>query len=83
MDVVFSFYSGERFKSRTFGNTVLNYMTTGTHNGLLITIIHFSLEKDSLSYRIKWEKNLIIKANDEDSLISFLVPKLIKLSKHS
>lgn len=28
-------------------------------------------------------KNLIIKANDEDSLISFLVPKLIKLSKHS
>lgn len=79
----FSFYSGERYKPRTFGNTVLNYMTTGTHNGLLITIIHFSLAKDSLSYRIKWEKNLIIKANDEDSLISFLVPKLIKLSKHS
>ena len=71
------------FKPHTFGNTVLNYMTTGTHNGLLITIIHFSLEKDSLSYRIKWGKNLIIKANDEDSLISFLVPKLIKLSKHS
>ena len=32
---------------------------------------------------IQMGKNLIIKANDEDSLISFLVPKLIKLSKHS